>query len=80
LVVLQYLAEGRLRCEVWPASSSGANDAVSMIVEECLDTEEEANPVPTTSSGIKAGAEVSYVSVRRISQIQVSLVLSTSPL
>jgi hypothetical protein len=72
LVVLQNLAEGRLRCEVWPASSSGANVYVN------VDTGEEVNPMSATSSGIKAVAEVSCVSVRWISQIQVSLILRNS--
>jgi hypothetical protein len=71
LVVLQNLAEGRLGFHVWPSSSSGANVYVK------VDRKEEANPTPTTSSGIKAVAEVSCVSVRWISQIQVSLVLRT---
>jgi hypothetical protein len=74
LVVLQYLPEGRLRFEAWPASSSGAN----VRAEEYLDIEEEVKPMLTTSSGTEAVAEVSCVSVRWISQIQVSLVLRTS--
>jgi hypothetical protein len=78
LVVLQYLPEGRLHCEVWPASSSDANVDVNVRVEEYLDIEEDVNPISTTSSGIKAVIEVSCVSVRWISQVQVSLVLRTS--
>jgi hypothetical protein len=52
LVILQYLPEGRLRCDVWPASSSGANVNVNVRVEECFDMEEKVSPMPT-SSGIK---------------------------
>ena len=77
MVVLQYLPEGRLHCEVWPASS-GANVDVNVRLEECLDIEEDVNPISTTSSGIKAVIKVSCVSVRWISQVQVSLVLRTS--
>ena len=48
LVVLQYLPEGGLHCEVWP-SSSGANVDVNVRVEEYLDIEEEVSPMPTSS-------------------------------
>jgi hypothetical protein len=49
LVILQYLPEGRLGCEVLPASYSGANMDVNVRAEECLDIEEEVSPMPTTS-------------------------------
>jgi hypothetical protein len=49
LVVLQYLPEGRLHCQVWPASSSDANVDVTVRVEEYLDIEEEVSPMPTSS-------------------------------
>jgi hypothetical protein len=58
LVVLQYLPEGRLRCDVWPASYSGANVDVNVRAEECLDIEEEVSPMSATSSGIKSVADV----------------------
>ena len=69
LVVLQNLEVGRVGFKVWPASSGGGNVSFN------VDTEE-VNPT-STSSGIKAVAEVSCVPVRRISPIQVSLVLRT---
>jgi hypothetical protein len=81
-VVLQNLADlekGQGLCsEICPASSHDAYEAVSIKAEESSDVEEEEYPVPITFPRIKAEPEVSCVSVRWISQIQVSLLLRTS--
>jgi hypothetical protein len=59
-----------MRYEVWP-SSTDAKMAISD--EEYLDTEEDANPVPTASSGIEADTQVSCISVKWISQTELTL-------
>jgi hypothetical protein len=61
--------------EICPASSHDAYPAVSIKAEVFSDAEEEEDPVPLTCVGIKTEPEVSCVSVRWISQTQVSLVL-----
>jgi hypothetical protein len=80
-VVLQNLAdleEGQGRCsEICPVSSHDAYEAISIKAEELSDAEEGEYPVPITFPGINAKPEVSCISVRWISQIQVSCVLRT---
>jgi hypothetical protein len=82
VVVLQNLAdleEVRGPCsEICPAFSCDVYQAITIKAEVFSDAEEEEYPVPITFPGIKAEPEVSCVSVRWISQIQVSLVLQTS--
>jgi hypothetical protein len=73
-VVLQNLADLEkvrgLCSEKCPASSCDAYQAVTIKSEVFLDAEEEEYPVETFLD-IKAEPEVSYVSVRWISQIRV---------
>jgi hypothetical protein len=57
--------------DICPASSRDAYQAVSIKAEVFGDAEDEEYPVRTTFLGIKAETEVSCVSVRWISQIQV---------
>jgi hypothetical protein len=66
-----------LHSEMCPASSCDAYQAVTIKTEVFSNAEEENYPVRITFPGIKAEPEVSCVSVRWISQIQVSLVLRT---
>jgi hypothetical protein len=81
-VVLQNLADlekGQGLCsEICPASSHDAYEAISIKAEVFSDAEGEEYPVPIKFPGIKAEPEVSCISVRWISQVQVSLVLRTS--
>jgi hypothetical protein len=81
-VILQHLADlekARGLCrEIRPASSSDAYQAVSTKAKVFADAEEEEYSAPITFPEIKAEPEVSCISVRWISQIQVSLVLRTS--
>jgi hypothetical protein len=77
-VVLQNVADLKkvrdLCSEMCPASSCDAYQAVTIKAEVFSDAEEEY-PAQITFPGIKAEPEVSCVSIRWISQIQVSLVL-----
>jgi hypothetical protein len=80
--VLQNLADlekGQGLCsEMCPASSCDGYQAVAIKAEVFSNAEEEEYPVRITFPRIKAEPEVSCVSIRWISQIQISLVLRTS--
>jgi hypothetical protein len=58
-----------------PEENCEADEAINVDAEVLSDTKQEEHPVPTTSIGIKVESEVSCISVRWISQIQLSLIL-----
>jgi hypothetical protein len=82
LVVLQDLADSKkvpsVCSEICGASSRDEYQPITMKAEVPSDAEQEEDPVPIMFPGIEAKPEVSCVSVRWISQIQVSLILQTS--